>query len=331
MLTYAYKTQNEDFRVNEILNVVLDGGIYHYYILCKSGLRTVDVIDKISENYNVALSDITYAGLKDEDAVTMQYIAIKNRIIENHSNYFEGKKYSLSYVGASDFPIEIGRLQGNSFKIRLRNLELIIAQKIQGWERHVFPIINYFDVQRFGMPRKPKLTYRIGECLIQQHHDEAFKFLFDSGNIDKETFYHWKNNGKSYFDAMEIRRKSFYLSSSDSFEWNCNVKNILQRKGGVFDCEKEGIHFGYVSNLTDSIRKELDCMPIVWHRYNNDGNIYLKKSFRQPYIDIIYRSSEIMQDDYYCGKYMVDIDFVLPAGAYATNAIDQLMYILGQR
>ena len=45
-------------------------------------------------------------------------------------------------------------------------------------------------------------------------------------------------------------------------------------------------------------------------------------------INLIYRASDIWDDDEYKEKYMIDIDFVLTAGSYATNAVDQLMYIL---
>ena len=83
MLEYKYKYKDEDFRVNEILNLVTDGGIYNCYILRKKGFRTVDVIDSIAANNDIDLANITYAGLKDEDAVTMQHIAIKGRKIDN--------------------------------------------------------------------------------------------------------------------------------------------------------------------------------------------------------------------------------------------------------
>lgn len=91
---YEYKTVNSDFRVNEILNVVLDGGNYYYFLLYKDGLRTIDVIDFISSEFKIELSDITYAGLKDEDAVTLQFIAIKNRKLDNYQR-FMGEKNLL--------------------------------------------------------------------------------------------------------------------------------------------------------------------------------------------------------------------------------------------
>ena len=69
--------------MTEILNLILDGGDYHYYIMRKKGYRTVDVIDMIAVENDLTISDISYAGLKDEDAITTQYIAVKCKKIEN--------------------------------------------------------------------------------------------------------------------------------------------------------------------------------------------------------------------------------------------------------
>lgn len=55
---------------------------------------------------------------------------------------------------------------------------------------------------------------------------------------------------------------------------------------------------------------------------------YLKKSFRQSYISLIYRVLSLQNDDQYKERYMIDIDFVHSAGSYETNAVDQLMNIL---
>lgn len=328
MEEYRYKVCSTDFRVNEILNVILDGGDYHYYLLYKRGIRTVDALDDIAREQEISIADITYAGLKDEDAVTIQYISIKDRIIENCSRDIDGGYYRLTYIGDSNNPIIIGRLQGNSFRIRIRKLNHSMAVKIYMGEKHTWSIINYFDVQRFGMPNKPKVTHLIGEYLINQRYEEAFVFMRKSGNIDEDTYFEWRDKEKTYFDRLEIRRKSFFLSAKDSFDWNQCVQNIVSTEKHFLENNKQGIPFIY-ADLSFPMKKKLLSIPICWHRYDDDGNIYEKLSRRQPYIDVIYRASEVMSDDIFDGTYMIGIDFVLPAGAYATNVIDQLVYQVG--
>ncbi len=329
MLTYSYKTINSDFRVTEILNLILDGGDYHYYIMRKKGYRTVDVIDMIAVENDLTISDISYAGLKDEDAITTQYIAVKCKKIENIVRTYRNQEFSISYVGSANAPIQIGKLQGNSFRIRLRNLDLCIARKLCSKEKHAFSVINYFDTQRFGMPKMPKLSHKIGECLLAEESDVALRYLRDSGNMDEVTYRKWKNCPKEYISHMEIRRKTFFLSSYDSYIWNNGiVKAMDETQNKLFLCNKEGIDYAYVSMIDDKIRNILNEYEIIWHRYDENNNIFEKKSFRQPYLEVIYSASDILPDDINTGRCMVDIDFILPAGVYATNVIDQIMYVI---
>lgn len=328
MEEYEYKVRNTDFRVNEILNVILDGGDFHYYLLYKRGVRTVDALDDIAREKEISIADITYAGLKDEDAVTIQYVSIKGRIIENCSRDIDGGYYRLSYVGDSDNPISIGKLQGNSFRIRIRKLNQAMAEKIYLCEKYIWSIINYFDIQRFGMPNKPKVTHLIGEFLINQQYKEAFVLMRKSGNIDEETYLAWRDKEKLYFDKLEIRRKSFFLSAKDSFDWNQCVQKVISAEKQLFENNKQGISFFY-ADLSLSTKEKLNDIPICWHRYDEEQNIYERLSYRQPYIDVRYRASEMMHDDIFDGTYMIDIEFILPAGAYATNVIDQLIYQVG--
>lgn len=328
MLEYKYKCRDEDFRVNEILNIVADGGIYNYYILRKKGYRTVDVIDFIAKKYSIEIADITYAGLKDEDAITLQYIAIKGRKIDNCNEYGSDRLYELNYVGSSEYPIEIGKLQGNSFKLRLRNLDEFVAETIKKSEKHSFTILNYFDVQRFGMPGKKHITHLIGKNIIENKYDEALEQLLISGNIDEDTYRQWINQAEDYINTIEPRRRIFFLSAYDSYVWNKVLGEVVERCSSGVEYEKSGITFFYSNNVTDLVRNEIEKIPIIWHRYTPEGKIFETESFRQPYISLIYRASEIQDDDEFFGRYMMDIDFVLPAGSYATNAVDQLMYIL---
>lgn len=329
VLTYSYKTINSDFRVTEIINLILDGGDYHYYIMRKKGYKTVDVLDLIAAEKNLEIADISYAGLKDEDAITTQYIAVKDKKIENLSRVNGEQDFSISYVGSANVPMQIGKLQGNSFRIRLRNLDLNVAKKVCAKEKHAFSVINYFDTQRFGMPELPKLSHKIGKCLLVKDYDLALRYLRDSGNIDEIVYKKWENSPEEYIRVMEIRRKTFFLSAYDSFVWNNNIAKAI---GG--DCgkkiifNKEGIDFTYVTLIDDKIRNILNESDIVWHRYDENGYIFEKKSFRQPYLEVLYRASEILPDDINMDRNMVDIDFILPAGVYATNVIDQIMCVI---
>lgn len=329
MLTYSYKTINSDFIVTEIINLILDGGNYHYYLMRKKGYKTIDVIDKVSAEMNVDLCDISYAGLKDEDAVTFQYIAIKGTKIGNLVRKDGNREFSLSYAGSADVPMQIGKLQGNSFRIRIRNIDLCTAQMIYENKKHSFSVINYFDIQRFGMPGLPKLSHKIGKFLLEKDYDHALMCLYESGNISLDDYSRWKNSSEEYINQIEIRRKSFFLSAYDSFIWNRNIADIVEGNNtNTVLFNKAGIEFKYVSEIDDKMRNELKKCNIIWHRYNENGDVFKKNSFRQPYLEVLYDASDILPDDINFGKNMIDIEFIVPAGVYATNVVDQIMNAL---
>lgn len=76
------------------------------------------------------------------------------------------------------------------------------------------------------------------------------------------------------------------------------------------------------------MRNELKKCNIIWHRYNENGDVFKKNSFRQPYLEVLYDASDILPDDINFGKNMIDIEFIVPAGVYATNVVDQIMNAL---
>lgn len=329
MLNYYYKILNSDFRVNEIINLILDGGEYYYYLLRKNGYRTMDVLDMISAEKFIDICNISYAGLKDEDAITTQYIAIKGLKIDNFEKTNGIQDVSLKYIGSANVPMQIGKLQGNSFRIRLRNLNLCIAELICEKEKHGFPIINYFGTQRFGMPNSVKISHKIGECLLTKNYVMALKYLYRSGNIDKFIYKKWENAPEKYLSLMDERRKTFFLSAYDAYIWNRNIIRLIEESDvEKIQFNKEGVKFIYVSRINDMLREALNESYIIWHRYNENGEVFENRSFRQPYLEVVYRSSSIQPDDIYPGKNMIDIEFILPAGVYATNVIDQIMTIL---
>src|SRR4051794_35671104 len=67
----------EDFQVEE-LPVVEGGdrGRFVLYRLTKRGLGTLEAIDAVCRRWNVAGRRVSYGGLKDRHAVTVQYLTI---------------------------------------------------------------------------------------------------------------------------------------------------------------------------------------------------------------------------------------------------------------
>ena len=71
------KRQPEDFRVEELPLVEGgDRGRFGFYRLTKRGVGTLEAIEAIRRRWNLSGQQISYGGLKDRHAVTIQYLTI---------------------------------------------------------------------------------------------------------------------------------------------------------------------------------------------------------------------------------------------------------------
>jgi tRNA pseudouridine13 synthase len=145
------KTIPEDFRVRELLqwNEVPDGA-HVVHLLHKEKLSTPEALSLVVREANVDRGAIAYAGLKDRQAVTEQYVSIERRAVE-----LRLANLRLQPVGTTDRPLNSKQSQGNAFTVVIRDLH---PAKASGLRRSMPSLLktgfpNYFDDQRFGCLR----------------------------------------------------------------------------------------------------------------------------------------------------------------------------------
>lgn len=327
MIDYQIKAINKDFRVTEIVDLDLSGGAHSVYFLNKSGMKTADAVEQISRMLNIPVSVISYSGLKDEDAITGQFISIPD--VNFEKLFFTGENesyFTLKHIGNSPTSFVIGKLFGNAFCIRIRRLDIDIAQKIVASKKKMINIINYYGIQRFGMPGLPKITHYIGKALLEGKLEEMAELLFRSGNISAEEYSYYQSAPQSILNHIDIRKLNFFLNAWDSHVWNQLVADNLMINAG--DSEKReisGVSYLY-THVNTNIIENLSKLPITRHKLTSE---FMKEeyiSYRQPVLPLVYSCSEIMDDEINIGKVMIDLKFTLPSGAYATVAIDQMIW-----
>ncbi len=139
----------EDFRVEELSLVRPGGGgRYTYYRLTKRDLGTLEAVEAICRRWNLSGRRVSYAGLKDRHARTVQYLTIA----DGPSRSINTTKFDLEPVGRLDHAYSSRDLRGNRFELILRGLtdgelDLAVAE-IETIPKVGLP--NYFDDQRFG-------------------------------------------------------------------------------------------------------------------------------------------------------------------------------------
>ena len=124
----------EDFLVEEVLDLKIEEGSYYYYRVTKKNWNTLDLIEEIGRRLHV--KDVGYAGMKDRNAITTQYISVQKKIT------FPLKDIEFEYFGTGKQRIFLGSLKGNQFTITLRNLDKKVSA--------VKEVVNYFGEQRFS-------------------------------------------------------------------------------------------------------------------------------------------------------------------------------------
>jgi tRNA pseudouridine13 synthase len=142
------KTTPEDFRVEEITSVRPTGGPHALYRLSKSGLGTPEAIAEVLSRWNIERRRISYGGLKDRHASTVQHISIAH----GPKTGFLDRSMQVEYLGQISRPFHAKDIQANRFEIRLRKIPRVDCPQLDrnaDWLGR-FGAINYFDDQRFG-------------------------------------------------------------------------------------------------------------------------------------------------------------------------------------
>lgn len=147
------KSECEDFRVTEIMDVVPCGSGEHFWIdITKTNLSTDQVCQLIAKYSGVRFRDIGFSGLKDKRAVTRQWFSVWMPKEPSFDwSDFETDGLQIHTVTKHVRKIKRGTHSANAFKIRVKNLNGRLEdldsrfQSIQS-----IGVPNYFGLQRFG-------------------------------------------------------------------------------------------------------------------------------------------------------------------------------------
>ncbi len=167
--TYAYNhssiyfdfTQSIDrFYVEEIpLYKFSNKGPYLILKIKKKDMSTFKLITVLSKASNIEQRNIGYAGLKDKNATTIQYISLPKQYEKEIIKNLTTEKIEILEKTYSKFPIKIGQLKGNKFSIILNKVTPKAKKEIEKVANKMVKrgIPNYYGYQRFGEDSKSYL------------------------------------------------------------------------------------------------------------------------------------------------------------------------------
>ncbi|MDO9036282.1 MAG: tRNA pseudouridine(13) synthase TruD [Methanoregula sp.] len=168
------RSSPEDFLVEE-LPLPEKGGTSGPYLIClliKKNWELQHAVKEIAKRLGISHRRIGWAGTKDRNAITKQWISIYNVTAEQVAAIYL-KDITLAPVRQSNETLALGQLLGNRFDLVIRDTKSTdLVQQVQtltGTASEGVP--NYFGLQRFGAIRP--VTHRVGEWILRGDFEQA--------------------------------------------------------------------------------------------------------------------------------------------------------------
>ncbi|WP_457677604.1 tRNA pseudouridine(13) synthase TruD [Thermovibrio sp.] len=246
-------------------------GKYRYYLLFKRSLETKESLREIARLSGIREGELLYGGLKDKNAETYQYVAVKEDL---RLKEVERKNLSLKFVGFSDLtPSE--NLLGNHFFIKVKGVKEPPQERIEVLTQFGLP--NYYGEQRFT-------SVRSGDFFVlKETPEEKVKYLFTPASWEgsrqrkaKKLFLEGRYKEASEFLKGWQRRVALYLSRGGSFEGALNLipKEEVEFQINVFQ--------SFLFNLLLSSLVKESGAPLLRFKYKLGWLYYPLKKVELP-------------------------------------------------
>jgi len=152
-LSFDFKQTVDRFFVEEIPLYPFSGaGNYLILKIQKTDMSTWKLITVLAKATGLKERDIGYAGLKDKNATTIQYISIPKNSEKELNKNLTTEKIEILERTYNKTAIKVGHLKGNRFSIVLHNINEKDAKFFNTTAKKMQKegIPNYYGYQRFG-------------------------------------------------------------------------------------------------------------------------------------------------------------------------------------
>jgi tRNA pseudouridine13 synthase len=169
---------------------------YTHFTLVKRNMDTIYAAKLLQEYLDLPEEHITWAGIKDNNAITAQRFSVKGNFYKKLQK-FTNKKITLTDIRPGNRPVLLGQLWGNHFDIIIRKIYndfSSLAPTLSKWKDEInqvgFP--NYYGVQRFGHHRPN--SHIVGKYVFLGEFEKAVEeFLYRSYPLEYDTIQQFRN------------------------------------------------------------------------------------------------------------------------------------------
>jgi len=338
---FTFTSTSRDFIVEEIPLYEFSGEGEHLILkIRKKDMTTWEMLETLASHLGIKKREIGYAGLKDKNALTIQYISILHKYQEKLEE-FNHPQIKILERAIHNNKIRIGHLKGNRFHIRLKKVLGIQKDKIQSTLKWIatYGVPNYFGDQRFG---NAKQNWQDGQAILEGRLKirDRTKREFLINAYQSYLFNNWLSK------RVELSRLLEKFSEDEA-------EQIMQlEKGSLTQTKKQPhffkllsgdlmMHYPYgrlfeVENLEEESKRfmERDISPtglLCGKKVNHAAQS--AKLLEEHYNEAIDTMGgrryawifvEQIEGKYIEEKAHYELSFMLPKGSYATNVLDVL-------
>lgn len=345
----AHFTKNSnDFVVSEIPLYEFSGSGEHLVLhVRKKNLTTWQMLKIFSQVSGANMRDFGYAGLKDKEGMTTQYISIH----KNYEKAFENFTHADIKILNSNYhdnKIKTGHLKGNRFFIRLKKVLSVDAFKIEEAFKRIskegYP--NYFGYQRFGkngdnfnegrailLGEKKERNRKVRDFLISAYQSELFnRWLSKRVEISKyfESFGEKELAGVLNWDKEDIKNikkqpQFFKLLAGDVCHHYPHGKAFIcediDAEAQRFNAKEITVTGWLIGGRTI---KSCGLAGEIESEYFNEAEAFLEKldgTRRFAWNFIENPEFKYKEEDAW-----VELAFTLTKGAYATVVLEEILH-----
>lgn len=318
------REEPEFFRVDEDLGFTPDGAGQHVLLhVEKRNTNTDWLAGQIARLAGVPRRDVGFAGLKDRNAVTTQWFSIDLRGAPDPDwSALESAEIRVLTAERHGRKLKRGALRGNRFTIRLTDLSgdlPALEERLETVRRHGVP--NYFGEQRFGRDfgniekARALLEGRMGRVDRARRSiylSAARSLLFNAVLAERVADRSWNKPLAGDVMVLRGRRARFLIESvDDEITGRCAAGEIAP----------SGPLWGRGEPLTRSDALALE--ERVLSDYEPWCRGLEKAGLEQDRRPLVVLPEELTW--VFSGADAVELGFGLPAGAYATTLLRELV------
>ncbi|HMR65671.1 MAG TPA: tRNA pseudouridine(13) synthase TruD [Anaerolineae bacterium] len=340
---FALKTVNADFVVEEIyLSPRLtpqEIATQTYLWIAKEDLTTFELLRLLAHSFHLNETQVSAAGLKDEQAISRQLVSVAKILaaadIDRANAEFARQNRIIlieNILGYGLDPVAPQMLHGNKFTLTLRDLQPDLAQRLEGYlaANKFFSFINYYDEQRFGLPNSIHNTAQIGQALLANNWETAYREYLRSGipndEISRaEAALAETGSVEAALRTVAASRLGFFVAAHQSRLWNQSLNQTIAQLPETIQ-----VDFPHVGSLTLPTQPTAPLPALlsieVVKKDWRTGLTYPDVKTRPALITVPVYGLNRFADDLHPGhRQAITLAFCLPTGCYATMLIKQLV------